>query len=367
MCKLQKSVEPMAKIGEKNFCEYRKSGDRYEPIGDTIERLPSGFYKPYHDSYNDKYYFVTKNIIMPKLYAFENDIQKAIMDDIKRFWNSEERYRRFGSVYKRNILLYSLPGNGKTSVINLLCQDLIREHDGIIVYIDSNKELHSYSDCMQRFKAIEPNRNVITIIEDFERLAEDKDNAALLLQMLDGNEQVDNVVTIATTNYPEILEKRFVCRPSRFNLVIEYGKPNEDTRRQYITMKLQDGGIDVNDSNVKEDIERLVRKTDNYTFDFLKEAVQGIYVDDLTEDAVFERLNEIIERNGKYQVKEEAPTKIGFSNLGHVSDDRPMKSTQKSPNEYDEDDMMDFELEACFGAENKNPLNINVKKSIGLT
>lgn len=321
----------------KNFCEYKKSGDRFEPIGDTTSKLPSGFYKPYHDSYNDKYFFVTKNIVMPKLYTFDNDVQRSIMDDIKHFWESEDRYRRFGSVYKRNILLYSLPGNGKTSLINILCQKLITEHDGVIVYIDSNKELFSYSDCMQRFKAIEPRRNVITIIEDFERLAEDKDSAALLLQMLDGNEQVDNVVTIATTNYPEILEKRFVCRPSRFNLVIEYSKPNEDTRRQYITMKLADGGIDVGSKEVKADIERLVAKTDNYTFDFLKEAVQGIYVDDLTEESVFNRLNEIIEKNGKFQIKEDAPSRIGF--------DKPSMSTarqmdvSKGPMEYEMDDM----------------------------
>lgn len=297
----------------KNFCEYKKQNDKYEPIGDTVPHLPSGFYKPYHDTYNDRFYFVTKNIIMPKLYTFENGIQKLIMDDIIRFWNSEERYRRFGSVYKRNILLYSLPGNGKTSLINILCNKLISDFNGIIVYIDSVRELTAYGDCMQRFKAIEPGRNVITIIEDFERLADDKDSAALLLQILDGNEQVDNVVTIATTNYPQILEKRFVCRPSRFNIVIEYGKPEESVRRQYITSKLKDGGIDVENPTVIEDIERITKKTESYTFDFLKEAVQGIYVEGLSEDEVFKRLSEIIEKDGKYQIKEEAPTKIGLT------------------------------------------------------
>ena len=155
---------------------------------------------------------------------------------------------------------------------------------------------------------------VVTIIEDFERLANHENYTALLLQTLDGNGQFDNVVTIATTNYPEILEKRFTCRPSRFNLVIEYKKPNADIRKAYIEMKLSDSGIDVNDENVKADIERYVSKTEGYTFDFVKEVIQGIYVDGISEVAIFDRLEELIKRNGKIKVTEDEAKKIGFAN-----------------------------------------------------
>ena len=298
---------------EKSFTRYVKSENTFQPIGETRDVLPSGFYEPVYDSYHGKAFFSRKEIIMPKLYILPNDIQTTILDDIKRFWESEERYRQFGNVYKRNILLYSLPGNGKTSLINILAHKLIDEYDGVVIFIDNTQALSSYHVCMERLRDIEPNRKIVTIIEDFERLSKDDHYTAMLLQLLDGNTQFDNVVTIATTNYPQILEKRFTCRPSRFNLVIEYKKPTEDVRRAYITMKLKDAGLDVEDETIKKDIERYTVKTEGFTFDFLKEVIQGIYVDQIPEVTLFDRLNEIIKKNGRITVTEEETKQIGFS------------------------------------------------------
>ena len=298
---------------ERSYTRYEKYGNMFEPIGVTEEVLPSGFYKPVWDRYNGKYFFSSKEVITPKLYVLPNDIQMNILDDIKRFWKSEKRYRQFGQVYKRNILLYSLPGNGKTSLINIICKTLIEDYDGIVICIDNIDELNAYSPCMDRLRDIEPNRKIITLIEDFERLAKDDYYAAMLLQLLDGNGQFDNVVTIATTNYPQILEKRFTCRPSRFNLVIEYKKPNAEVRKAYITNKLSDGGIDVKDEKVQKDIERYVEKTEGYTFDFLKEVIQGIYVDGFTEVEIFDRLEELIKKDGRVKISEEESKKIGFA------------------------------------------------------
>jgi SpoVK/Ycf46/Vps4 family AAA+-type ATPase len=299
---------------ERSYTRYEKNGNMYEPIGVTKEVLPSGFYKPVWDRYNGRYFFSSKDVIMPKLYVLPNDIQMNILDDIKRFWKSEERYRQFGQVYKRNILLYSLPGNGKTSLINIICKTLIEDYDGVVICIDNIDELNAYSPCMDRLRDIEPNRKVITLIEDFERLAKDDYYAAMLLQLLDGNGQFDNVVTIATTNYPQILEKRFTCRPSRFNLVIEYKKPNAEVRKAYITNKLSDSGIDVKDETVQKDIDRYVAKTEGYTFDFLKEVIQGIYVDGFTEVEIFDRLEDLIKKDGRVKISEEESKKIGFTN-----------------------------------------------------
>lgn len=301
------------KENERHFTRYVKNGKNYQPIGETRDVLPAGFYYPVYDSYHDRAYFTKKELIMPKLYILPNDVQVEILDDIKRFWKSEERYKQFGNVYKRNILLYSLPGNGKTSLITIMAHKLIEDHDGVVIFIDNTSALSSYHICMERFRDIEPTRKVITIIEDFERLAKDDHYTAMLLQLLDGNTQFDNVVTIATTNYPQILEKRFTCRPSRFNLVIEYKKPNDEVRRTYMTMKLKDAGIDVESTKVKKDIERLVGKTEGYTFDFVKEVIQGIYVDQIDEKVLFDRLNDIIKKNGRVCVSEEETKKIGFS------------------------------------------------------
>lgn len=287
----------------------------YEPIGLTAEILPSGFYHPCVNEYEGKYYFKKKDIIMPKLYILPNEIQVSIIDDINNFWENEERYRKFGNVYKRNILLYSVPGNGKTSLIHIICNQLLEKTNGVVICIDDVEDLNAYRDCMQRFRSIEPNRKVVTVIEDFETLTKDDYHSTMLLQILDGLSQLDNVVTIATTNHPEMLEKRFSCRPSRFNLMIEYKKPNAATRQAYIENKLADSGYDITTDEMKETISRYVERTEGFTFDFVKELVQGIYIENLDEETVFDRLNSLIDQDGNIKVTEESDKKQvqGFS------------------------------------------------------
>lgn len=294
------------------FTSYKVQENMYEPISEAAMELPKGFYRPVWDSYNNRGYLVAKKVIMPKLYKLPNKAQNQIIDDIKRFWESEERYRKFGNVYKRNILLYSQPGNGKTSLVNMICNYLIEEYNGIVISIDGTNDLVAYGKVMERVRSIEPNRKIITILEDFESLGKDEYFTSTLLQMLDGNSQLDNIVTFATTNHPEVLEKRFTCRPSRFNLVIEYKKPSAEVRKAYIEMKLSDAGFDINDETIKKDVERYVKKTQGYTFDFVKEVVQGIYVDGFTEVEVFDRLEKLRKKDGKVKVSE-TNKKIGFT------------------------------------------------------
>ena len=295
------------------YTQYKIGGDGYYPIHATVKRLPAGFYKPARDDYSGEFFLQKKKVITPKLYLLPNEAKDAIVADIQRFWKSEDRYRKFQSVYKRNILLYSIPGNGKTCLINLMCKELIEQYDGVIVCIDTFRELEYYTRVMGRFRQVEPDRKIITIIEDFERLAKDEHYSALLLQILDGNEQLDSVVTIATTNYPENLEKRWTCRPSRFNLVLEYKKPTAKVRKFYIQNKLKDGGIDIESDSVKADIERYVEKSEGFTFDFVKELIQGIYVDDIGEEEMFERIEKARKCNGRYKVTEDDGRKIGFA------------------------------------------------------
>ena len=76
----------------------------------------------------------------------------------------------------------------------------------------------------------------------------------------------------------------------------------------------ENGFLPMPDENVKADIERYVTKTEGYTFDFVKEVVQGIYVDGISEVAIFDRLEELIKRNGKIKVTEDEAKRIGFTN-----------------------------------------------------
>ena len=162
---------------------------------------------------------------------------------------------------------------------------------------------------------IEPGRPIITIIEDFDSLVLiDKTAETLLLQLLDGNNQFSNIVTIATTNYIEQLKPSFLNRPSRFNICAEYKKPNEKVRRFYITNKLNDSGIDISSEENNKMIDRLVKKSEGFTFDHMKELLEMIFVGDLSEDEAYDRIKKVVEAKGKYKITEDGPNAIGFDN-----------------------------------------------------
>lgn len=296
---------------EKRFNFYDVVGNMYVPSDSYTVTLPAGCYNPDYDEYRRQYYMYKKNMLEKELYNLPNPIHTRILEDLRHFWESEERYRAFGNVYKRNILIYSLPGNGKTSLIRLLTEELINTYNGIVMYIENPRQLRHYPIVMERLRIIEPNRKVVTVIEDFDIFFKNDDLTSHLLNVLDGNSDFDNVVTIATTNYPEKIGEQFTKRPSRFNLVIEYPKPNEETRRCYIIEKLKHLNIECFDEVTKKMVERFVGETKGLTFDYLKEFMQGIFVDELSEEEILERIKNSIENGGKYKISEDK-TSIGF-------------------------------------------------------
>ena len=89
---------------------------------------------------------------------------------------------------------------------------------------------------------------------------------------MDGVKQIENVVYIATTNYPEKLQERITNRPSRFDRRYKVEMPSNEIRRSYIKNKLSDQDI----SNI--DIDRWVKETDNMSLSHLKELIISVVV-----------------------------------------------------------------------------------------
>jgi SpoVK/Ycf46/Vps4 family AAA+-type ATPase len=84
---------------------------------------------------------------------------------------------------------------------------------------------------------------------------------------LDGTYQTDNVIIIATTNYPERLEERFSSRPSRFDVRVLLDVPSPDVREFYIKSKLKP------DDLASIDLSEWIKATEGFTLDHLKELI----------------------------------------------------------------------------------------------
>ena len=92
---------------------------------------------------------------------------------------------------------------------------------------------------MELFRKIEPERPLVCMFEDIDAVIEIHGDSELL-QWLDGTHQINKVINIATTNYPERLDRRIVSRPRRFDRIIKIESPGSRIREMYLAKKLPD-------------------------------------------------------------------------------------------------------------------------------
>lgn len=229
-------------------------------IGDTKNALPPGVYEI---GTSDRIgpYFKLRTLSFDRILHLPDTPTDELIKHIKQFSTLRSKFKQLGFLYKRGIMLYGPPGTGKTTSLILMMQYVINEMDGIAIMANNP---HVTSVCIAKLREIEPLRQILVVMEDFERLVE-HNSPGPWLALLDGEAQTDNVIFIATTNYPERLDRAFVDRPSRFDLLLKVDTLSPAARRMY----LKEVAPDLSD----EVLDDMVALTDNYTLAYLKELI----------------------------------------------------------------------------------------------
>ena len=289
-----------------SICQFSVDGNNFFPSGRTVSELPNGYYRIRKD-YTRGVFLSRIPVNLNRLVLLESsNIYNEVVDDIIKFWESKDKYIKRGRVYRRNILLHSAPGMGKTSLINLMVNDLIVNRNGFVISISDEPDIINFTDIMVAIRQVMPEKSIIIIIEDIDNFVGSKNDIETeLLNILDGIGTFSNILTIATTNYPEKLTERYINRPSRFNRVIEIPYPDAETRREFLIK-----------TNLDEDIRSIdlnewVRKTDGYSIDFLKELSDSVFISGNSEEKTFALLDSMI---GTKTVKNDSKGKGG--NIG---------------------------------------------------
>jgi SpoVK/Ycf46/Vps4 family AAA+-type ATPase len=105
--------------------------------------------------------------------------------------------------------------------------------------------------------------------------------------LLDGETQIDNVVNIATTNYPERLGARIVNRPSRFDERILVDMPNASAREKYLRH------ITRHERMPDDMLLDWVEKTSGFSIAHLRELVVAVFCLEQPFEEVLERLSKM--------------------------------------------------------------------------
>jgi len=268
-------------------CWSNLKNDAFAPAYITVEQVPAGVYEIDYNSSIGTHTLNKQPFKTDELYHLPSPEIMDILKDIENFWTRADIYRKYNFVHKRGILMYGEPGCGKSGIIQILA-NMLMELNGIVINIKSQQDIDYFIDFIPTFRKIEPSRPLVVILEDIDALAgEDRYSTSQLLNILDGVKQIEGVVYIATTNYPEKLQERLTNRPSRFDRRYKIELPSKEIRRAYITNKLNAEDL----ANI--DLDEWVKRTDGMSLSHLKEVVVSVVVMGRTFEETIDSLEEL--------------------------------------------------------------------------
>jgi predicted AAA+ superfamily ATPase len=262
--------------------------ESFAPSYVSIPQVPPGLYEIGWNSTLQTHVMVKQKLKVDELYELPSPEIQSILSDIQLFWDKRETYKKYNFVHKRGILLWGEPGCGKSGIIQLCIKKLIENENGIVINIKEEDDFKNFLDFIPTIRKIEPERPLIVILEDIDAIAgEDRWSTNKLLNVLDGVKQIENVVYLATTNYPEKLQERITNRPSRFDRRYQVELPSAQIRESYIKNKLSKQDLK------KIDIDLWVKSTDGMSLSHIKELIISVVVMGKDFQEAFETLTEM--------------------------------------------------------------------------
>jgi ATPase family protein associated with various cellular activities (AAA) len=253
--------------------------NRFIPIGASVNTVPPGVYEGY--STQTGIMLEKLNVRSDNIYELPDMQTLTVLRDVDAFWSNEHRYKRYGLLFKRGLLLYGPPGGGKTACIKLLMNELVNRGGIVLLVQHAGVAIES----LKAIRRIEPDRQLIAVYEDIDEIIRYNGEAAVL-SMLDGEHNVDRVLNLATTNYPEQLGARIINRPSRFDRRIAVGMPTYEARAHYLR-KCTKGELS------EKDIKRWAKDTDGLSIAHLRELIAAVHCLDQPYGEVLVRLKEM--------------------------------------------------------------------------
>lgn len=289
------------------FCQWGTSdGTIFIPSSKTVAKLTPGVYEI--DQSNSFGLFFEKIPVKTEgLIRFPDTNSDKVVAEIQKFWERESFFREYGIAYKRGIILYGPPGSGKSCTVQLIMQDVI-QRQGIVIEFN---EPYLFIDGMRILRQIQPKTPVVVIMEDIDSILEAY-NESEILNILDGVNDMDKVVFLATTNYPDKLGHRIMNRPSRFDKRFRIGFPSAESRRAYLEHVIKKDNLE----KLGIDLDKWVKDTDEFSIAHLKELFAAVVILGDEYDDALETLKKM-----KEEVKDrDYEAHMGFGAQTHNDD-----------------------------------------------
>ena len=180
-----------------------------------------------------------------------DDAKARLQETIQWPMAHSDAYDRVGLDPSTGVLLHGPPGTGKT----LLAKAVANEADANFISIKGPELFNKYVGESEKgvrevFSKARENAPAVVFFDEIDAIAAERgagvgDNnvgervVSQLLTELDGLEELEDVVVIATTNRPELIDDALL-RPGRLDRHIEVVDPDEGARREIFEIHTQD-------------------------------------------------------------------------------------------------------------------------------
>ena len=158
---------------------------------------------------------------------FQQDIKTDIKNLVENFLSSKDFYVKNKIPWKRGILLYGPPGNGKTSLIKTIIANY--DFKPITILAEANNE-----SVRQAFSYAEEQSPSLLYFEDLDSLLEKNVDTSSFLNLMDGISAKNGLLVVATANNIQKLKNSITDRPSRFDRKFEIKLPTAEMAYIYL-------------------------------------------------------------------------------------------------------------------------------------
>jgi GTPase SAR1 family protein len=228
------------------------------------DAIPAGLYSLFMDR-EGEFYLCKKEVNTDGLFNLNDPNIERIRREVSDFRKSKKKYKEYEVIYKRGMLLYGPPGNGKSALVNQFVEQAVNEGD---VVVSLNGVPAMWSAFLNIVRHNEPERFILGVCEDIDKYRDDPD----LTHFLEGDSTVENTMFLCTTNYPELMPERLIRRPGRLDTLLRVGNPPPEVRYRYLVTKVHRFSKRLN-SRLEEELNDWVEQTEGFSLAEIKESI----------------------------------------------------------------------------------------------